>query len=88
MFFIPHYKVSDIVRRRQTPYDVARLCLMAPMDIWQNSTPFLRQQPSVRQKLTILGFFDINVFDNIVGQLIEEETIEVYQLDETNNRGR
>ena len=36
----PHYKVCDITRRRQTLYEVARLCLMAQMDLWQNSTPF------------------------------------------------
>ena len=46
------------------------------------------RQPSVQQKLTILGFFDINVFDNIVGLLSKEEAIEVYQLDEKNNGGR
>ena len=30
----------DMARRLQTSYDVARLCLMAPMGLWQNSTPF------------------------------------------------
>ena len=35
----PHYKINLIARRRQTSYDVARLCLMAPMHLWQNSTP-------------------------------------------------
>ena len=30
---------SYVARRRQTPYDVARLLLMAPRDPWRNSTP-------------------------------------------------
>ena len=32
-------KSSDVARRRQTSYDVARLLLMVPMEPWQNSTP-------------------------------------------------
>ena len=36
-----HYKKRvDIARRRQTPYDVARLHLIVPMEPWQNFTPF------------------------------------------------
>ena len=32
--------LSDVARRRQTSYNVARLRLMSPMDLWRNSTPF------------------------------------------------
>ena len=35
-------------------YDVARLQLMAPIDLWQNYPHFLGLYLSVRQKLTIL----------------------------------
>ena len=34
------HKSSDVARRRQTSYDVARLLLMVPIEPWQNSTPF------------------------------------------------
>ena len=37
-------KVGDVKRRRQTLYDVARLLLMVPIELWQNSTPFLVQK--------------------------------------------
>ena len=30
---------SDVARRRQTSYDVARLPLMLPIEPWRNSTP-------------------------------------------------
>ena len=32
--------MGDVARRRQTSYDVARLRLMSPMDLWRNSIPF------------------------------------------------
>ena len=35
-------------------YDLASLIQMVPIEPWQNSTSFMVQQPSVRQKLTIL----------------------------------
>ena len=36
-----HYKKRvDVARRRQTPYDVAILHLIVPMEPWQNFTPF------------------------------------------------
>ena len=31
--------LSDVVRCRTASYDVARLLLMAPIDLWRNSTP-------------------------------------------------
>ena len=34
------WNVSDIARRHQTLYGVARLRLMAPVGLWRNSTPF------------------------------------------------
>ena len=34
------HKSSDVARRRQTSYDVARLLLMVPIELWQNSTIF------------------------------------------------
>ena len=35
----------------------------------------------------IFGIFDIDLFDNIVGLVIEEEVIEADQLEETNKAG-
>ena len=32
-------KSSDVARRRQTLYDVARLLLMVPIELWRNFTP-------------------------------------------------
>ena len=72
----PRSKVSDLARRRQASYDIARLL-----------PQFLVRQPSVRQKLTILGLFDVNLFDDMVDPFIKEEVIEVDQLQESNSGG-
>ena len=34
------HKSGDVARRRQTSYDVARLLLMVPIELWRNSTIF------------------------------------------------
>ena len=33
------HKNIDVARRRQTSYDVARLLLMVPIELWRNFTP-------------------------------------------------
>ena len=33
-------KAGDIVQRRQTSYDIARILLMVPFEPWENFTPF------------------------------------------------
>ena len=49
-------KAGDIVQRRQTSYDIARILLMVPFEPWENFIPhFLVWQPSVQPKLTISG---------------------------------
>ena len=35
------WKISNVSRRRETLYDVARLLLMVPLEPGKNSTPFL-----------------------------------------------
>ena len=35
-----NHKSSDVARRRQTSYDVARLLLMVSIENWQNSNLF------------------------------------------------
>ena len=51
--FVCPKNFSDVMQCRMSSYNVGILHLMAPMDFWQNSTPFLVRQLSVRQKLVI-----------------------------------
>ena len=74
---------SYVARRRQTPYDVARLLLMAPRDPWQNSTPDFGAVAFCTTNIEDLRTpFDVNLFDKIIDLFIAEEVIEVDRLEE------
>ena len=45
------HKSSDVARRRQTSYDVARLLLMVPIELWQNSTIFFGAAAFCKSKI-------------------------------------
>ena len=74
------------MRCRTASYDVARLLLMAPIDLWRNSTPVFGEVAFCTTNIEDFRTpFDIDLFDNIVDLFIAEVVIEVDQLEEKNN---
>ena len=80
--------LSDVARRRQTLYNVARLHLMSPVGLWRNSTPFFGAEPFCTTKIDdFRASFNIDVFDNNIVLFIKKEAFEEDYLELTKNRG-
>ena len=77
MSVVCHYKKRvDVARRRQTPYDVARLHLIVPMEPWQNFTPFFGAAAFCTTKIDDFRASLTPTFsDIIVGLLMKEARI-------------
>ena len=79
---------SDVARRRQTSYDVARLLLMVPIELWRDSTPVFgaaafctTKIEDFRASLALTSSTTSSIYSlRKIMEIIDED-----QLEETNN---
>ena len=85
---------SDVARRRQTSYDVARLLLMVSIEVWRNSTPVFGAVVFCRTNIedfrTLFTSTSLTISQKRLLRWTSSkrkimEVIEVDQLEDTNN---